>query len=468
MKNSAATDTFRFLGGMLAGTVLLVWPAFLNHYPFLFPDTIGYFIMFGNFRSIGYGYFVNWVSLKTSLWFVIIAQAWITSYLLLRIPRLFFLKNATLVALLMLTVLTTLTDLPIFASWIMPDIMSSWLFLASILLFSPSGKASYILATVILWVSLASHNSHVLIGIFFLVFLSCIRVCCKNFLGTALKQSFKRWAAALLGGLVFVCLLNGFSGYGFRPLSPEGARFLMGKFASNGILSETLRYYCPEKKWMTCKHHEEINSARPATDLFFLWNAASPFLKFGLFQNNTRECNDIVLSAFKRYPIKIARQSLLDTLELFRQCRTELQLRQMDTAHHDYSPIYSPRSWDRKLFKQSLQYNKIYVLKSMRSAGLGAFVYLCSLALLGTCVYFKKSNYVSLICGTILFIWVHHFVLASVGGCDPRYNMRVSWLLFYVLLIVGIALLRKEKKSENSKTNFADSSKVSCEGSSKP
>src|SRR6218665_2338217 len=154
----------------LVCVICLLWPAFYNGFPMVNPDT-GTYISSGirldvpDDRSIGYGVFILLTSLNISLWFVIIAQAFILIWLIDRLAHKLLggRLNDFLLAAIMLTVSIT-TSAAWFIGQLTPDIFAAILLLAALLFFlNLDNRKKAMTYGVLIFFLNAVHNSNVLI-----------------------------------------------------------------------------------------------------------------------------------------------------------------------------------------------------------------------------------------------------------------------------------------------------------------
>jgi len=109
---------------------ILIWPAIYNGYPLVYSDT-GTYISSGFSgvvpvdRPIIYGWFVRYMSLSHSLWFVLLAQAVTVFFEIYMVARRFISGNTVFIAMLITCILSFTTGLSNYTSQIMPDIFSA-------------------------------------------------------------------------------------------------------------------------------------------------------------------------------------------------------------------------------------------------------------------------------------------------------------------------------------------------------
>ena len=148
-------------------TICICIPAFINNFPFVYADTGSY--LFAGFtsgvsyiRPILYGIFLRHVCLFESFWLVVLAQAFLTAWMMRLFVRSFF-DTLRSIDLLMITAALTLgTSIGISNGMLMPDFTTALMVLATaVLLLSKRLKTWELIFTgVYIWFSVACHHSH--------------------------------------------------------------------------------------------------------------------------------------------------------------------------------------------------------------------------------------------------------------------------------------------------------------------
>lgn len=169
---------FVYIGTILLCAIILTVPALINNFPFLYADTgtyiyVGFTNEISEIRPILYGIFLRHMSLRDSLWLVIMVQAVIVSWVICRFFRTFFTQAPAYLCVIVIALLTLCTGLGVTTGMLMPDFLTPVLVLAlSMLLFSgDTSLRSQVLLAVVLWFAISCHHSHpyilfgVLIGI---------------------------------------------------------------------------------------------------------------------------------------------------------------------------------------------------------------------------------------------------------------------------------------------------------------
>ena len=148
--------------------LLLMYPAILNGYPFLYSDSASYIVSGHDGsvpidRPIFYGLFVRHISMSFSLWFVVIAQALIVATMINYTFDLFLKPGSgTRYSFLTILILTAFTGLPNYISQIMPDLFTGvMIWMTVLLLFSESKKSTYVLGTGVVFAAVV-HNSNMM------------------------------------------------------------------------------------------------------------------------------------------------------------------------------------------------------------------------------------------------------------------------------------------------------------------
>ncbi len=432
---------------VLAGSLVLLWPAFFNKFPLLYPDSFAYVDgCSANFRSIGYYLFIKISSLGTSLWLVVFLQALITSYLLIRIPWLLLKHNAGRgwLSFLGLVLLVLLTDVSQYVSWIMPDIFTGWIFLISVLFFLSANIMEQFFLTLLLGYCFTVHNSNIFIGVLLIVLFILLKLVSRKRYSRWWLPGLKVMGAVVLGFLLN-CLFNlEFSGSGkFQLMSRDAGGFFVAKLAADGVLSKTLKDNCLEKKWDMCKISGELDGFKGYNSHFFLWDQRSPFKKYYLF-NGHQQGNEIILYAATHYPLEILKDSARDTLNLL----TEFKYQR--APYFEKILVYksnfkrNPRDIDS--YYNTRQYKRLYLparIIPLDDALLAAIALLLAIVLASIFLYQRDFLLASMVIACLLFILSNDLITASLSGPFPRYQMRVLWLLPYVLIAASLVKLKK-------------------------
>jgi hypothetical protein len=257
------------LAAILAGGLILLWPAFFNGYPLLFSDSGAFLaqtvvpLMIWDKPWI-YGPFAWIFHQHVSLWGTILAQGAIVSHLLWLLARV--LGRATPLRHLTLCAgLALLTTLPWSAALVMPDILAPVAVLAAVLLgwaWAALGPGERLWLILLGSLATAAHLSHLPVMLALVVL--------------ALLPRLRWWrglavAMPLLGAILLLLATN-IAGHGRIALSPYGSSFLLARLIADGPAARTIAARCPEAGWYLCAFTDRL----PMDADTFLWAPDSP------------------------------------------------------------------------------------------------------------------------------------------------------------------------------------------------
>jgi hypothetical protein len=282
---------------ILAGGLLLLWPALLNGYPILFSDTGAFLaqttvpLMIWDKPWI-YGPLLHLFHWEGTLWLPALAQVLVVSHLLWLAQR--ELRGAATgqAHLLLAGVLAALTALPWVASLLMPDVFSGLLPLGVFLLAYGAlsrGETAYLVALMAL--GIAAHLSNIPTALALVVVVALLRLAWRPVV---------RAAAPLLLALGLLVATN-WAGHGQASLSPYGSTFLLARLIGDGPAARTIAARCPDAGWYLCAWAGRL----PEDSDVFLWERDSPL-------NRDAEGRDIVLGGVRLAPE--ARAIIAETL----------------------------------------------------------------------------------------------------------------------------------------------------------
>lgn len=300
-------------GAIIAGAVMLAWPALLNLYPLVFSDTGAFLaqslvpLMIWD-KPWVYGPLMHLFHWRVTLWGPVAAQALMVSHLLWLTGRVFWGARPGLH--LGLCLLASATTAPFTVSLLMPDVFTAPVVLALFLLgFAADrlgwGEMAYL--AVLATLGIAAHLSHIPVAAAVVV------------LGVVLTWRIRpvlRMAAPLAGALALLVATN-LVGHGVASLSPHGATFMLARLQADGPAARTISALCPDRGWYLCAFEGRM----PMDSDVFLWDPDSPvnrdaagtqrFLGGALLSAEARE---IVRETLRREPLSVARSMAANTL----------------------------------------------------------------------------------------------------------------------------------------------------------
>ncbi len=266
-------------------TIILLYSAFYNGYPLVTSDS-GAYIGSGfkgwipADRPIFYGLFVRHMSLASSLWFTIIVQSIIMSFVIWQTINLFINKREKEYQYLFLVlILATFSSISWFTSQIMPDIFVGIGFLALLLiLLKQSSLITTIFNSIVLLISCLCHNSNMLIFSFLILAILIYSIISKSFTKGILK--FNRYGLAvliILSSWLATPLINYSLSDKFE-ISGSPHVFLLAKNIENGIIDRYLDENCD--KYIEKKFND-------TTDFFIVINHSKKNIDIAGFSKNS-------------------------------------------------------------------------------------------------------------------------------------------------------------------------------------
>lgn len=435
------------------GAAIVLVPALINGYPFVYSDTGTYiesaftgYVPFD--RPYWYGPFVWAASLDgITLWGVAVAQALLCSAYMLRIGRLVVPARTERTFLIACAVLALGSGLGWYAARVIPDVFTGIGMLATYsLLRGGSGWRRAIDALVILaacWM----HTSNLLI--------LPISGALLLFMGrrdrpAALRQG-AMWLAASTtvswGGLALANKVVDGEAY----VSRGSHVFLMGRMLDTGMLKPYLDEHCSHTQFAICAYKDSL----PPNSQAFLWSQSSPLALQGGWAATKDEYGRIVRGSFTepRYLWWHVRGSLASTAEQL--CAWEIcHAMESQWYRTETSPPYMS-------IRSRLPHEFPRFMGAMQNGGRGELsmkwpdlLYRLSLALslliFGWSVFQRDAIPAEarrFIAYAITAIIIGAWACASLSVVDTRYLGRDSWLLPLAAILVLSGYMAGRKRS---------------------
>ncbi|WP_083747763.1 hypothetical protein [Teichococcus deserti] len=291
---------------ILAGALLLLWPALLNHYPILFSDTGAFLaqstvpLMIWDKPWI-YGPLLHLFHWEQTLWLPAIAQVVVVSHLLWLVQRELRGAASWTAHLLLTGGLAALTALPWVASLLMPDFFSGLLPLGFFLLgYGRLSRGEWAYVTALMALGIPAHLSNIPTALALVVMVGLLRLAWRP---------LARAAAPLLIALGLLAGSN-WIGHGQASLSPYGSTFLLARMIGDGPAARTIAARCPDAGWYLCAWAGRL----PEDSDVFLWERFSPMNRDAagqdIFLGGVRlapEARAIIAETLSREPWAVAR-----------------------------------------------------------------------------------------------------------------------------------------------------------------
>ena len=438
------------LAALLAGALLLVWPALLNGYPLVFSDT-GAFLH----QTLGplviwdkphvYGPLLHAFHWRVTLWGPLLAQGLLLSWLLWLTQR--ALRGVAKPGLHLLVCLgaAALTTAPFTIALLMPDVFAPVVLIALLLLgFSRDrlSRAEAVALGLLAAVGIAAHLSHLPLAaaIIALVLLLARRV-----------RPVLR-AAAPLAGAVLILLATNLWGHGRAALSPHGATFALARLQADGPAAAVIRARCPDSGWYLCAFADRL----PMESDEFLWDPASPvnrapdgtdrFLGGALL---SAEAGAIVRETLRAYPLDVAMMAL-------RNSWTQLVIAHAgDTLVPDHlAAAVRPRIAEGFPPRELAAWDAALQPRGALPAAVAPFLWphapvLLAGAALALLAWRRAARAgdlrrLGLVVGVLVGVTANAVAAGALSKPNPRYEARILWLL---PVVAGLALLPRRPRT---------------------
>lgn len=232
-----------------------------------------------------------------SLWLPIGFQALVTSYLLVRtimhlLPTTFGRRVGLSLLVLMMTVATT--GVARYVSYVMPDILATWIVLGGSLVIFARRRLERAIAGLTIVLSVVVHNSNLPLGIAFGVVVLGTTACLRPSIDV---RRLRDLLAVLVLGAATAAVMNWALGAGFT-LSRGAPTFMVNRLAAAGVVSQRLETYCPQVGWQLCTSQQVIRQPHTDAGWWFLWGDDSPLRTLG-WEQGGGEQSDVVRHALQ-------------------------------------------------------------------------------------------------------------------------------------------------------------------------
>ncbi len=426
---------------VLAGALLLAWPAALNGYPLVFSDTGGFL-----HQTLGplmlwdkpwvYGPLLHAFHWRVTLLLPLGAQALLVSWMLWLVQRVLrggATPGAHVALCLAAAVLTTA---PFTVALLMPDVFAAPVVLALGMLGFAADRLSggeRVALVLVGALGIAAHLSHVPLALA-LALLPLLALRVRGALLAGLP---------LLLGIALVVGTNAV-GHGRVALSPHGATFLLARLQADGPAARVIQARCPDAGWYLCAFADRL----PMDANDFLWDANSPvnrapdgtarFLGGALI---SAEAGAIVGETLRAEPIAVLRAVLHNTA--MQLVTTGIG----DTlGPENLAAALRPRIAEGFTARELAAFDaSAQVRDSLRSAvaplsPLHALALLAALPLLavGTWRAWRAGDALrlGLLAAVIVGVVGNAAATGGLSGVFPRYQARIAWLLPVMALLL--------------------------------
>ena len=425
-----------------AAALMLAWPALLNGYPLLTPDSIGYVTsghwivsalrhplshwvpdMRGEFYDLGI-YFLHW---DHWLWPVVACNALLTAGILWQLVRHVGRQPSRIAFLILIAVLSVTTCIGWPVSAILADAYGAPGYLALFLLIFrwefTSRPERWLLAAVIWW-GLVAHPTHWLIASAL-----CLLLALLSFTPWADLRDRRRHiglAAAVIAVAIGSQVLLHRLLYGKASLNGPSAPYLSARIIADGPGALYLQGHCSTLHWVLCEHVDAL----PTDDNGFLWAAngiwasASPADR----QRLRDEERPFVLATLRAYPAAQLHQSWRN----FRQQVTTFSVydiagnAQWVGTHLASAVPTGAASYNRSLESQG-RLPVAWISETQENTC--RYAALALLVLLPLAWMRRRVTMLALSLVILSAVVLNALVCGVLSGPYPRYQARVVWMV---------------------------------------
>jgi hypothetical protein len=472
---------------VMAGALLMLWPAVVNGYPLLYPDSMSYLgdgrplarILFlhapkgyGAMRSEFYSLGIFPFHWNVTAWPIVVLQALLTSYILWLVVRSFAVRSAdarafdtrraTVQFVFLLALLSLTTSLAWYVCFIMPDILGPLLYLAVYLLVfaheTLSAREKCAVAVIAAW-AMASHSTHLMLAAGLCVLLALL------FLLLLLHWPPLRARGRAIGSVAAIVLvvagslmaLHGYL-YGKATLLGNRMPYTTARFVADGPGRWYLQTHCGELHWAICARVGDL----PDSDDDFLWadggvwQAATPEQQ----EQMLREEWPLVFATVRAYPGAQLRVSLTNF-------RTELT----DFGLWDFTPnAWMAGEIDKVLPGTLPTYLRTREAQSRLPTdfftAVQQWVVLASTLAIVVCVpllwRWRRWRMLGLVTVIVPAVIANAFLTAVFSEVDSRYQSRVIWLIPLTAGLIMLDLL--DQRRQPAATSTPDESIAAISG----
>jgi hypothetical protein len=429
--------------------VALLWPAFANGYPLVFPDSASYIdnaytLRFFPARSVGYALFLRYTLVADSLWAPVAIQALVTAYLVVRTA--FVAANPRrphLVAASALLAVVLLTGAGKYVSWIMPDVFAGWLLLGGALFVLSGRLFDRVPAAIVVMCAAVVHASN-----FPLAVATCLVVLLAAAIGA---RRYAIRALALLGIVLatvpLMLLVHRAYGHDQSPIGGHPA-FLVNRLHGAGILVPTLDRYCGEKKWALCRYRDILAAnAREGSD-WFLWSRASPRRTLGGWNSESREeYAEIARYAIRSHFPEFVRGSLGEAWRQFWLVRSDQGIGRVQTRY--LTGLIARRlPGESAAFRSSKQASgrepRGSLLPRGAEQGIHVGLFALGVGLAVVCWFRGGRRFAALEAAIVVLLGANALLVGFVSTPSDRLQGRIAWLVVWSLVLSASFLVQRD------------------------
>lgn len=439
-----------------AGALLMVWPALLNRYPLLYPDSASYI---GDGRPVARSLFVHRIAdlaamrseiysvvifalhWDITLWPVVALNALLTSYVVWLAVRSIVPRQVVRSFLILIVLLSLFTSMSWYVSLVMPDIFGALLYLCIYLLVfareTLSRTERWNLAPIVWW-SVAAHSTHLLLS---------MELCALLALLFAFRwQPIARRGRALVEVMALIVLAAGtLLGlhaylYGRPSLTGNHPPYLMARIVSDGPGRWYLQQHCATLNWAVCDRVHPM----PVDEDDFLWTDGGAWAGADgdTQERMLQEEMPFVRATIRAYPGAQFSKSLANFGH---------QL--IDFGVNDFDN----NTWMDGALQQEMPASHVLYLRSLQAQSILPTAFFTAvqqvtvvLAMIALVVLLPLAWRQPMLAGLsvviVSMVIANAFITAVLSSIDSRFQARVVWLVPLLAGLIAMDLLERRKR----------------------
>jgi hypothetical protein len=421
--------------------LILLAPAILNGFPFVYADTGGYLerpftatLELG--RSAFYGVFLV-PGIPFDFWPNVVVQAALTVFVILLTLRTHGLGDRPGLAVSIVLALAVFTGLPWYVGLLIPDIFLSLAVLGLYLVAfrcQSLRRTEVVVLIVVIAAGIASHMA--ILGLACLIVLAFLAL---RLLASRLglpRPRLRLPALALAAGLLMAPLSNLVIAGTFA-FTPGGPSFAFGRLLQDGIVARYLDDHCPDPTIRLC----EVRHALPATADEWLWDFDGGVHKLGGWREFEQEARRIIRETLIAYPGMHLVTALKATAEQFVTLKAGDGIRSRDNHHvlgvfERLAPNVVPR------FLASWQQHDAFSFTALNAVQVPvALACTILLALVIALPRRPMPRSIKALAFTVLLAMLANAAICGVlSNPHDRYQSRLAWLAPFVTIVAALRL----------------------------
>jgi len=308
---------FRWRGAaVLLAALFLSWPACFNGFPLLYPDSMTYlgdgptvaravflhhFSQYYGVRSFFYSLGILPFHWNITAWPVVGLQCLLTAWVLWLLVRSVASRNVAARYLILMLLLSLLTSVSWYSSFVMPDILGPLVYLGFYLLVfarQTLARAERWVLYLMVWWGITAHATHFLLAGLLCVLLAVAAAFDRRTFKSRLRGLGEAAALVALAAVAQIAL-HGYL-YGKPSLNGERPPYLMARIIADGPGRWYLEKHCDRGQWAVCDRFRLL-SDNP-DDLLWAGEGANEVGTEADREREVREEMPFVLAAVRAYP----------------------------------------------------------------------------------------------------------------------------------------------------------------------